>query len=243
MAEEHSPEQTADLLRQNMVKYLPYLREAQKRMWITIGIFIIGGTLGFFGNQQILGFVMKRLNLVGINLVFTSPTQFIDLAFQTGFIVGALLAIPYLIYCVLSFVLPALRKKERGIILSLLPLSLALTVIGFAFGVWIQQFVITIYSQTTTSFNISNMWDVGRFFSQFVLMGLSMALVFQLPIVLSILLRLGVIKRSVLTSRRRIVYAAIIIFATILPPTDILSLTLIVLPLVFLFEGALLLNK
>ena len=162
MAEEHSPEQTADLLRQNMVKYLPYLREAQKRMWITIGIFIIGGTLGFFGNQQILGFVMKRLNLVGINLVFTSPTQFIDLAFQTGFIVGALLAIPYLIYCVLSFVLPALRKKERGIILSLLPISGA--------GSMVRVRLWLIFSKTTrnmTSFVSKANSTPRKYFSSF----------------------------------------------------------------------------
>ncbi|OGJ21914.1 MAG: hypothetical protein A2804_01775 [Candidatus Pacebacteria bacterium RIFCSPHIGHO2_01_FULL_46_10] len=232
----------ASVLDEGMIKYLPYLREVQKNFWIVIAIFLLGGTTGFMFNQQILGFVMRKLNLGGINLVLTSPTQFIDLAFQTGFIVGALTAVPYLVYSILRFILPALRKKERSIILSLLPLSFALAVIGFGFGIWIEQFVIAIYAKTTIDFNVGNLWDIGKFFAQFMIMGLSMAFVFQLPIVLSILLRLGVVQRSALTSRRRVVYAAIIVFAAILPPTDLLSLALIIAPLVFLFEGALLLN-
>jgi sec-independent protein translocase protein TatC len=231
------------VLEENIKKYTPYLREVQKHFWITIAIFGVGATIGFMYYQDILSFVMKRLNLSGINLVLTSPTQFIDLAIQTGIILGFLLATPYFIYCLLQFVLPALQAKERQVVLSMLPLGFALAIVGFGFGVWIEQFVISLYAKTTVDFNIGNYWDVGHFFEQFMIMGFCMAMVFQLPIILTIMLRLKVIQRSMLTKNRKFVYAAIIIFAAILPPTDLLSLTLIIVPLVFLFEGALLLNR
>jgi len=70
-----------------------------------------------------------------------------------------------------------------------------------------------------------------------------MGIVFELPIVLTILLRLGIIQRNSLTSKRRYVYAALVIFDVLLPPTDILSLSLIFLPLAMLFEGTLLFNQ
>lgn len=230
-------------LEENIKKYTPYLREVQKNFWITIAIFATGATVGFIFYQDILTFLMKRLNLAGINLVLTSPTQFIDLAIQTGLILGFLLAIPYALYCLLQFVLPALQAKERQVVLSMLPLGFALAIVGFGFGIWIEQFVISLYAKTTVDFNIGNYWDVGSFFEQFMIMGLCMAMVFQLPIVVTILIRLNVIKRSLLTKNRKYVYAAIVIFAAILPPTDILSLSLIIVPLALLFEGALLLNR
>jgi sec-independent protein translocase protein TatC len=232
-----------DQLDQVIEKYTPYLREAQRNIWITVATFALGTILGFIYYQDILGFVMKRLNLAGVNLVLTSPAQFIDLAIQTGLIIGFLAATPYLIYSILQFVLPALKAKERQIILSLLPLGFALAIVGFGFGVWIEQFVISIYAQTTIDFNVGNYWDIGNFFAQFMIMGLSMAVVFQLPVALTILLRLKVIKRQQLTKHRRYVYAGIVVFAALLPPTDMLSLALVIAPLVFLFEGALLLNR
>jgi sec-independent protein translocase protein TatC len=70
-----------------------------------------------------------------------------------------------------------------------------------------------------------------------------MGVVFEMPIILTILMRMKIVKRSYLVKKRRWVYAATIIFALLMPPTDILSLTLLTVPLWFLFEIALLLNK
>ena len=230
-------------LDQAMTTFMPYLKESQKNLWITLAIFALSSVLGFIYYQNILGFVMKSMNLSGINLVLTSPTQFIDLAIQTGLIVGTITALPYFAYSILRFVMPALKKKERRIILSFLPLAVILTVIGFAFGIWIEQFVVSIYAKTTIDFQVSNYWDIGHFFAQFMIMGISLALVFQMPIILSVLIRLGAIQKTILVKYRKYVYAGIIVFAAILPPTDMLSMVLIITPLVLLFEGALLLNR
>ena len=74
-------------------------------------------------------------------------------------------------------------------------------------------------------------------------MSFTMGLVFELPIVLTILIRFHVLTVSVLSHQRRYVYAALLIFGVVLPPTDILSLIMIVCPLFLLFECTLLLNR
>jgi len=71
---------------------------------------------------------------------------------------------------------------------------------------------------------------------------LCMGVVFQLPIVMTILLRLKLVKKTIFTSQRRIFYAAIMIIAVLLPPNDVISLSILTLVPIFLFEIALLLN-
>jgi sec-independent protein translocase protein TatC len=220
-----------------------YLSELQSKLIKILIAFAAGVAFGIIRNQWIITTLISIFNLKNINIVLVSPYQFINLAVSISILSGIIFAAPFLVYELLSFVRPALRDHEYKLIIRLLPLSLILFVSGFVFGARILQFVIDIYVKTSRSFNIGNLWDVEAFLTQIVTMGTSMGIVFQLPIVLTILLRLGIIQRSMLTSKRRYVYAALIIFDVLLPPTDILSLSLIFIPLAMLFEGTLLFNQ
>jgi len=224
-------------------RYLPYLKEVQQKLFIVLVIFFIAAALGFIYYQKILTRIMDIFNLQNINIVLTSPYQFINLSINTGLLTGLLTCLPFFFYYFLKFIRPALRSKEYKLILYLLPLSIILFIIGFSFGVWVVQFVITLYSKTTLEFSITNLWDISHFLSQLLFTSISLALVFQLPIILTALLRLKVIKHSSLTKRRRFIYAGLLLFAAILPPTDIVSLFLLVSAPLFLFELALLFNR
>lgn len=223
-------------------KFLPILRDIQKKLYIVLGAGAVGAVGGFVYYQKILNFILKSFNLKGITIVLTNPYQFFDLAVNTGLTVGVCVALPLLIFFALTFLKPALKHHEFSLLLRLTPISLILFVAGFIFGAWIMQFVVSIYSQTTVDFNVSNFWDIGHFFAQILILGLCMGLVFQLPVVITILLRLGVIKKTILASKRKFVYAGILVFAAILPPNDIISLSILTLVPLFLFEVALLLN-
>jgi sec-independent protein translocase protein TatC len=106
-----------------------------------------------------------------------------------------------------------------------------------------MQFVISLYSQTAVSFNVGNIWDISRFFSQTIIMGLCLGTIFEMPIVLTILIRLKLVKKEFIAKHRRYFYAAIVIMAAFLPPNDIISLGILTTIPLFLFELALVLNK
>jgi len=220
-----------------------YLYELQSKLIKVLIAFGVGVIFGIVRNQWIITSLISIFNLKNINIVLVSPYQFINLAVSISILSGIIFAAPFLVYEFLSFIRPALQEHEYRLIIKLLPLSVLLFVGGFIFGARILQFVIDIYVKTSQSFNIGNLWDVEAFLTQIVTMGTSMGIVFELPIVLTILLRLGIIQRNSLTSKRRYVYAALVIFDVLLPPTDILSLSLIFLPLAMLFEGTLLFNQ
>ena len=224
-------------------KYLPYLQEIQKKLMILLGTILISGLAGFFYYQKILTFFLKLFNLKGITIVLSSPYQFLDLAINTGIATGIVIAFPLLLYYLLGFLKPALAPKEFRLISRLVPLSLVLFIIGFGFGAWVMQFVINIYSQTALDFNVSNIWDISRFFSQTIIMGVCLGLVFELPIVVTLLIKLKVVKKEVIAKNRRFIYAGILVLAAILPPNDVISLAILTIVPLFLFELALLLNK
>lgn len=226
-----------------IIKYTPYLKELQTKLFHVFLTFLTGGVIGFIYYQKILGFIMRLFKMDGINLVLTSPYQFIDLAVNTGLLTGLVFALPLLGYHLLTFVRPALSPKEFNLLLRLYPTAVVLFVVGFSFGAWIIQLIITLYSQTTLEFSVNNLWDISHFFSQILMTGISLAIIFELPIVLTALLRLKFIKLSLLQRSRRYIYAAILIFVAFLPPNDIISLALLSVPPLLLFEITLLLNQ
>lgn len=226
-----------------MPDYQHYLYELQSKLIRILIAFAVGVAFGIIKNQWIITSLISVFNLKNINIVLVSPYQFINLAVSISILSGVIFAAPLLAFEFISFIKPALQDHEYRLIIRLLPLSIILFACGFVFGARILQFVIDIYVKTSQSFNIGNMWDVEAFLTQIVTMGTSMGIVFELPIVLTILLRLGIIQRNTLTSKRRYVYAALLVFDVLLPPTDILSLSIIFIPLAMLFEGTMLFNQ
>lgn len=224
-------------------QYLPYIKELRSKLFRIVIFFAIGAILGFVYYQQILGFVLQLFKLEGINLVLTNPYQFFDLSIRTGFFTGILMALPIFLYYLLQFIRPALRPAEFKMLISMLPMSIVLFICGFIFGLWVIQFVIDLFYQTSSSFEIGNLWDLSGFLSEILIMGISLGIIFQLPVVLTSLLRLKIITSSQVAKQRRMIYAALLVMAALLPTTDIVALALLTLIPLFLFEVTLLLNN
>jgi len=226
-----------------MVRYMPYLEEAQRKLLFTLIIFVMTVVLAAIFYKPILNFVMGRFNLTGINMVFTSPLQFFEVAIQIGMYAGLIVAIPLFLYNILSFLKPALKEQEFQTFTGMVPISLGLFIVGFFFGAWVMKFVVTMFSGATTGTTIMNIWDVSRFFSEVMVMGFFMGAIFQFPVILTLLLKFKIISRAKLVKLRPYVYAASVLFAVFMPPQDLLSDLILSLPLFFLFEITLLLNR
>lgn len=225
------------------IEYSPYIEEIGKRLFRVIIVFLGAGVLGLIFSNKIILFLLKVFNFSGVNIVMTSPSQLVDLSVHTGLICGFMASLPLLINQLFDFVKPAFDKKEIDTIKKIFPMGVVLFFIGVTFGTWVTQFVITMYAEFSKGFMINNIWDIQTFFFQVIVTAILMGAVFELPIIISILIRLDLVKRQFFIKKRKYIYAASIIFAVLLPPTDIMSLVLLTLPLWFLFEITLLLNR
>ena len=118
-------------------KYLPYLKEIQRKIIILCFTTLGFSLIGFFYYQKIIGFILGLFKFDGITMVLTSPYQFFDLAINTGIATGVIVAFPLLIYFLISFLRPALDKTEFKHLLSMVPAAFVLFVIGFGFGIYV----------------------------------------------------------------------------------------------------------
>lgn len=226
-----------------VVKYSPFFSEIRKRLIFTLSVFIICAAIGFMYYENIVRFVLSIFDLKGLNIVFTSPYQFFSLSIDSALLVGFIAIFPIIIFQVLSFLKPALRPKEYRTVLTLLPITIFLFISGFTFGVLIMKYVVVIFFQKSVELDIGNFLDVSKLLSQILITAILMGVAFEFPIVLTVLMRLKILKYRAVVQKRLIVYILSLIFAALLPPTDLLSLVLLFLPLALLFELTLLLNK
>jgi len=224
-------------------KYSPFLAEVRRRILFTLSVFAISMFAGFIFYEKIIKFLIDALSLKGINIVFTSPFQFINLAIACGVATGLIIVFPLIIYQLLSFVRPALRQKEYKMVVGFLPFSGVLFLIGFSLGVLIMKWQIQIFLVRSVSLGIGNILDISRLLTTVLLTSALMGIGFQFPIILLILMRIGIIKHERLSKARPWIYLGSFIFAILLPPDSILADILLSLPLIVLFELTLILNR
>src|SRR3990172_8886721 len=179
----------------NFNKYFPFLMELRKRLLFTITIFLISGFIGFFYYEKIINTILSMLNFKGVNVVFTSPFQFFTLAINSGILAGVLGAFPLILIQIISFIKPALTKKEYKTILFLIPITIILFVIGFLYGVAIMKYIVAIFYQKSVELNIGNLLDINLLLSKIILTSTLMGVSFQFPIVMTVLMRLKVIRQ------------------------------------------------
>lgn len=230
-------------VQENINRYFPLLSEVRKRLLFVLSIFILFGVMGFFYYEKIIVFIIKLLDLDGVNIVFTSPFQFLNLAISSSLSIGLIVSLPILIYQLLGFLKPALKTKEYRSVMTLLPISIVLFLGGFAFGFLMMKYVVTVFYSKSIELNIGNMLDISKLLSQIMVTSALMGVAFQFPIVMSLLMEFKIVSHKMFSSQRPIAYMIALLFAAFMPPTDILSLILLTLPLVLLFEFTLALNR
>lgn len=224
-------------------KYSPFLNEIKKRFIFTLIVFILALIAGFTFYESIIKIIVNLLRLEGVNIVFTSPFQFLSLAMTSAMLVAIVVVFPLIIFQIMSFLRPALKKNEFKIIATFIPFSTLLFAAGFGFGLVIMRYIIEIFYQKSLELNIGNFLDISNLLSQVLITSALMGLAFQFPIILTILIRLEIISYKFLENYRLWAYIASLIFAAFLPPTDLLSLFLLCLPLIALFEVTIIINK
>jgi len=224
-------------------KYSPYLAEVRKRILFILIVFAVAAAAGFIFYERIIKFIIEILSLRGVNIVFTSPFQFINLAISSGMATGVVAILPLLIYQTLSFLRPALRHKEYKMIIKTLPFSITLFFMGFSFGILIMKWQIQLFLEKSIELGIGNVLDISRLISTVLLVSVFMGIAFQFPIIMILLISLGIVKTGYLRKQRLWVYLFSILFPILLPLDSIFADFLLALPLIILFELTLILNQ
>lgn len=220
-----------------------YIDEARRRLYRTVVVFTVVFVSSFFMAGPTVGVLIRLLNLERATIVATSPFQFFDLAMDIAFFFALFVSLPYGIWNVFQFLRPAVSPFEFKILIGTIPICFALFIGGMVYGFYVLYWTLDVAASVNASLGLENMWDVGLFFSQVTLTALFLGVLFQFPLILNALMRSGLVSRQFFVNKRRLVYVIILIMVSFLPPTDGISLMIMSMPLVMLYEGTLLLNR
>jgi len=232
-----------DNIQNGFTKYSSYLEELRSIIFFLTKIFILVFFVGFFSASPLIKFIMNHINIQNVTIVTTSPFQLIELAMSFGFFFSCIVIIPIFIYRFYIFLKPGLLPKERKSFIFSLPLALLLFSVGFIYGGGMLYYGVKLIAKVNIGLGVANYWDISTFISQIVLTASLLGLLFIFPLIISFLIKIRVLSVQFLKSKRKHAIVIIFIIVSLLPPTDGLSLILMAVPLLLIFELTILVNR
>jgi sec-independent protein translocase protein TatC len=165
------------------------------------------------------------------------------MSIMAAFVIGVVIAFPYVIWEIWRFIRPGLhlseRKYSRGAVAAISFLFLS----GVLFGFYVMApLMIYFLANYTISDMIVNEFDITSYVSTVVTMVFGSGLLFQLPVVIYFLSKMGIVTPAFLRKYRKHSVIVILVIAAIVTPPDPLSQTLIAIPLYMLFEISILIS-
>lgn len=171
-------------------------------------------------------------------LVFLRPVEAFMVRFKMAMVLGVFTSLPLIIFQAWKFVVVALRPRERRIIFVVVPVSYALSVLGL-FSAWL---VLPLGLKFLLSFGTASlrpMITIDAYISFLTWMCLGFALCYQLPVVMFLLGRLGIVTSEMLSRHRRHAVVMVLFVAAVLTPgPDIASQMILSLPTYILYEAS-----
>ncbi len=159
-------------------------------------------------------------------------------------IAGFILAFPYLLIEVWRFISPGLKKSEKKSAFALVFWGTILFMSGVLFGYYvIAPLSVQFLGNYTVSSTVSNSISLNSYISTLTSIVIACAIVFQLPIIVYFLSKIGLITPQLMKTYRRHSIVIVLILSAIITPPDITSQILVAIPLVFLYEVSILISR
>lgn len=152
-------------------------------------------------------------------------------------VAGVILAFPYFLFEVWRFIKPALKSKERNFARGIVFWGSLLFALGVSFGYYlITPLSVQFLGSYTVSDFVSNQINLRSYISTVTSITLACGLIFQLPIIIYFLAKLGIVTPKLLKAYRRHAVIAVLVLSAIITPPDISSQILVSLPILLLYE-------
>ncbi|MDZ4862580.1 MAG: twin-arginine translocase subunit TatC [Gemmatimonadota bacterium] len=223
--------------------FLDHLEELRARLVRVVTALIIGCLIGYWVVQhfQLVSLlaapIAPYLKVTGGKLTVTSPTEPVMIVLKLALVVGIVLTSPLIIYQIWAFMAPALYARERRVIIPALIAGTGLFLSGAAFGylVLLPRSLPILFSFQSDGLAILITYE--KYFGFVLQLVLAMGLCFEIPLVIMLLTALGVITPVALQRFRRFAIVLSCVAGAVLSPgTDVLSMILMTVPILLLYE-------
>ncbi len=219
---------------------LEHLDELRSRLVKVALIVLAGSLIGAAFTPQLLSLLIKPYNQ---KLLVIGPTEGISVYFRVAIMAGLILAMPFIVYQLLMFILPGLEESERRYLWIGVPAATLLFLIGasFAWFVLIPTAIGFLSSWQTDVF--IQQWQSQKYIPFVTSLVFWIGVSFETPLIIYIMAKLGIVTPQFLMQQWRFAIVIIAIMSAMITPTvDPFNMALVMLPLIALYGLSILLS-
>jgi sec-independent protein translocase protein TatC len=220
------------------MSFMEHLGELRTRIMWSVASAGVGIVIAFFITDPAMRFISRPLLSMKTELVFTSPTEAFWTWMKVAMVLGIFISMPGILFQVWKFVAPGLHEHEKKYAAPFIIIGSLLFLAGGAFAMLI---IIPYASTFLVTFGQEKGWKpmltVSSYTDFVIKFALAFGLVFELPVVITILSLIGVVTPQFLSKNRKYAILVNFVIAAILTPTpDMINQTLMAGPLCILYE-------
>ena len=196
--------------------------------------------------QQIFTMVAKPLMAKlpeGATMIATQVASPFLTPFKTTLFVAIFFAMPVVIYQVWAFVAPGLYRREKRFAIPLVVSSILLFYCGIAFAYWVVFPLMFAFFTSVTPDGVAMMTDINSYLDFILTIFFAFGIAFEVPIATVMLVASGLMNTDSLKSKRPFVFLGAFVLGMLLTPPDVISQTLLAVPVYLLFETGIIMSR
>ncbi|MDD5034325.1 MAG: twin-arginine translocase subunit TatC [Methylococcaceae bacterium] len=221
---------------QPFISHLVELRDRLLRCILVV--FLLFFAMAFYANEiyaYLAGPLLKHMPAGSQMIAIEVASPFLT-PFKLTVVVAIFLAAPYILYQIWAFIAPGLYRHERRLILPLMVSSSLLFYGGMAFAYYVVFPLLFGFITTTAPQGVTVMTDITQYLDFVLTIFLAFGIAFEAPIVTILLVWSGVVSRRTMAEKRPYIIVLAFVIGAVLTPPDVVSQTLMAVPIWLLFE-------
>lgn len=224
--------------------FLSHLLELRDRLLrMTLGILVILIVLVPFANDLYVMIAAPLQAELKGEMISTGTVAPFLVPIKLVLWLSIFLAMPWILYQLWAFIAPGLYRHEKRLVMPLVISSTALFYCGMAFAYFVVLRLFSAFMASTTPEGVSWMPDIDSYLSFLLLLFFAFGIAFEVPIATILLCLAGITTPDALASKRPYIFVGAFVVGMLLTPPDVISQTLLALPMWILFEIGIVLSR
>lgn len=221
-----------------------HLTELRKRLIIISVVFLVTLIIGFLFAPNILQFLKSQEVAQNVEWNVFGYTDGIQIYVKCALLVSICFTLPIGMHQLWLFMKPGLTDKEAKGASIFIPVAFILFIVGVSFSYFILfPLMLNFMSNINSSIGAVETYGMKQYFTLMFNLLIPIGIVFELPVVILFLTRLGIVTPDRLRKMRKVAYFILVVVGVMISPPDFVSDFLIIIPLLLLFEISILVSE
>jgi len=230
--------------REQLMTLFEHIGELRRRLIYVILVLVLGMIIGLVVADPAYEYLMSQEPVNGMALHAFSLWDGIGMYMKFALVIALILVLPFIFYQAWAFVKPALGEREQKSALKFVPFALIMFLIGLSFSYFVVfPMAFNFTTDVAKHLNLEETYGVTQYFAFMFNILIPISLLFELPLLIMFLTKLRILNPVRLRKMRRLAYFILIFIGIIVTPPDLISDSLVAIPLILLYEVSVLLSS